>query len=144
VYLAGGKVGLWCSDAASALKGGEAVPAGDWSEAETLERIASEVAILPDGSGGGFFFLFFFIRNLSFCLLWARDGMGSVRHSCKKLQASVKAWPEITQFAVFVHIINPTGFFVYDFDCFSRLKSTYRWADGKHLVSTISCVLGYH
>ena len=41
--------------------------------------------------------------------------MDQLEHSCKKLQASVKACPEITQFAVFVHIINPTGFFVYDF-----------------------------
>jgi hypothetical protein len=61
--------------------------------------------------------------------------LGSVWHSCKKLQASVKACPEITQFAVFVHIINPTGFFVYDFDCFSRSKSTYRRTDGKRMNS---------
>jgi hypothetical protein len=50
------------SNAASALKGGGAVPAGDWSEAETLERIASEVAIFFHGSGKGFLFSFFHIE----------------------------------------------------------------------------------
>lgn len=29
------------------------LPEGDWSEAETLERLGSEVAIYPGGSGGG-------------------------------------------------------------------------------------------
>jgi hypothetical protein len=61
--------------------------------------------------------------------------LGSIRHSCKKLQAAVEACPEIIQFAVFVHIINPTGFFVYDFDCFSRSKSTYRRTDGKRMIA---------
>jgi hypothetical protein len=41
------------SDEATALKGGEAVPVGDWSEAETLERIGSEVATNFIGSGEG-------------------------------------------------------------------------------------------
>ena len=50
------------SDAASALKGGEAVPVGDWSEAETLERIASEVAIFLHGSGRILFFSSFHIE----------------------------------------------------------------------------------
>jgi len=40
------------SDEATALKGGEAVPAGDWSEAETLERLGSEVATHDIGFGG--------------------------------------------------------------------------------------------
>jgi hypothetical protein len=50
----------------------------------------------------------------------AQAFLGSIRHSCKKLQASVRTCPEITKSAVFVHIINPTGFFVYDFGDLSR------------------------
>jgi hypothetical protein len=50
------------SDVASALKGGEAVPVGDWSKAETLERIASEVAIFLHGSGRILFFSSFHIE----------------------------------------------------------------------------------
>ena len=66
------------SDAASAFKGGEAVPVGDWSEAQTLERIASEVAIFLHGSGRILFFSFF-IPNLNFYLLSARTGCVSTR-----------------------------------------------------------------
>jgi hypothetical protein len=78
------------SDAASAFKGGEAVPAGDWSEAETLERIASEVAILFHGSGEE---SFLFPYSISFFLLQAQAGLWGNAKRCpqsalRKLQVS--------------------------------------------------------
>jgi hypothetical protein len=55
------------SNEAPALKGGEAVPVGDWSEAETLERIGREVATCFYGSGRktrmNFFFGFLFSKE---------------------------------------------------------------------------------
>jgi len=42
--------------------------------------------------------------------------------------------PEIMPVAVFVPIINPTGFFAYDFVLFCRLKSACWRSDGKGLI----------
>jgi hypothetical protein len=71
------------SNAASALKGGEAVPAGDWSEAETLERITSEVAMLFHGSGDDFFF--FHIPFLFFVVAGA-GGVGGQREALSTIR----------------------------------------------------------
>ena len=76
----------WYSDAASALKGGEAVPAGDWSEAETLERIASEVATLFHGSGGMPFFFFhipfhFVVVVGAGGVVGQREALSTIRHA---------------------------------------------------------------
>jgi hypothetical protein len=74
------------SDVASALKGGAAVPVGDWSEAETLERIASEVAILFHGSEGMPPFFFFHILFHFFVVAGAggvvgqRGALSTIRH----------------------------------------------------------------
>ncbi len=50
---------------------------------------------------------------------------GVVRHSCKKLQSLWEECLEIINFTVFVHLISPTGFFVYDFGYFYRLKTVH-------------------
>ena len=73
------------SNAASALKGGEAVPVGDWSEAETLERIASEVAIFFHGSGGVSLFSFFHIE-FKFLLVVGAGGVVRQREALSTIR----------------------------------------------------------
>jgi hypothetical protein len=53
------------------------------------------------------------------------DFKGYVQNPCKKLQAREARRPEIISCIVFGRIINPTVFFVHDFDHFYRLKMVY-------------------
>ena len=60
-----------------------------------------------------------------------RATKGYAQSSCKKLQVRQERCPEIASFRVFGHMINPTVFFVHDFDRFYRFKMAHLSIDGK-------------
>jgi hypothetical protein len=63
-----------------------------------------------------------------------RATKGYAQSSCKKLQVRQERCPEIASFRVFGHMINPTVFFVHDFDRFYRFKMAHLSIDGKGMI----------